>query len=580
MHRAVDRYHRRVSAALNRWMLTAVLLLFATACSRPAPPVSALLVTFDTTRADVLGCYGGRATTSPRLDELAASAFVFDSARTTAPLTTPAHLSMLTGLVPPRHAVRDNGYAPLPASVPTLAEAARAQGVATAAFVSAAVLDAAYGLARGFDVYDSPPLDPGATDLHVVERGAAATLSAARAWLAARDREQPFFLWVHFFDPHAPYEPPADLAGAGSPYLGEVAAADRALGVLLDDLRAEGTLDRTLVVVCADHGESLGQHGEPTHAALCYEPTIRVPLVVRPPGGVTPAQRVAEPVSVVDVAPTIARVLGAQLPSDVDGLDLLQPRPADRTTYFESYYGWLNHGWSPLAGIAGARGKLLVSNGVELYEPRADLREKNDLSAERAEDVAWLRARLDAVALLPAHALDARVTAQAVEAAARLGYAGGVASGTALPAPGAPSDLPAPRTKMGELRAFYAAIEAVNAGQRADGIERMRVVASVNERNVAANDVLAAWLVADRNFALAEVHARAALVAGGDRVTVHTSLAACATARGDADAAIGHYLRALELRPGTPEQIAELVRLLESRGRTEEARKWREQGGV
>jgi Tfp pilus assembly protein PilF len=130
---------------------------------------------------------------------------------------------------------------------------------------------------------------------------------------------------------------------------------------------------------------------------------------------------------------------------------------------------------------------------------------------------------------------------------------------------------------MGELRAFYAAIEAVNTGQRADGIERMRVVASVNERNVSANDVLAAWLVADRQFAQAEAHARAALAAGGDRVTVHTTLAVCAAARGDADSAIEHYERALELRPGAREQIAELVRLLESRGRTEEARKWREQ---
>jgi len=162
----------RVRAAESLRTLAACLCLLGSACSRPAPPVSALLVTFDITRADVLGCYGGRATTSPRLDELAAGALVFEAARTTAPLTTQAHLSMLTGLVPPRHAVRDDGYAPLPRTVPTLAEAARAQGVATAAFVSAAVLDAAYGLARGFDVYDSPPLDTAATDLHA-ERGSA-----------------------------------------------------------------------------------------------------------------------------------------------------------------------------------------------------------------------------------------------------------------------------------------------------------------------------------------------------------------------------------------------------------------------
>jgi arylsulfatase A-like enzyme len=398
-------------------------------------------VTFDTTRADVLGCYGGRNTTSPRLDELAAGAFVFDSARTTAPLTTPAHLSMLTGLVPPRHAVRDNGYAPLPSTVATLAEAARAQGAATAAFVSAAVLDAAYGLARGFDVYDSPPLDAGATDLHVVERGADATLAAARAWLAARDREKPFFLWVHFYDPHAPYAPPDDLAQrAGSPYLGEIAAADRALGRAARRPARAGLARPHAGRRVRRSRRIAGQHGEPTHAALCYEPTIRVPLVVRPLGGVTPARRVAEAVSVVDVAPTIARALGAKLPNDVDGLDLLQPRPADRVTYFESYYGFLNHGWSPLAGVAGARGKLLVSNGVELYDTRGDAREKNDRSAERADDVAWLRAQLAAVAELPAHALDSRVTAEAVEAAARLGYAGGAATGTALPAPGAPSD--------------------------------------------------------------------------------------------------------------------------------------------
>lgn len=545
----------------------------ACACTRATPPRSAILVTLDTTRADVLSCYGGAPTTSPRLAEFAREALVFDAARTVAPMTTPSHASMFTGLWPIRHTVRDNGWAPLSGNAATIAERASEAGYATAAFVSAAVLDAAYGLDQGFDVYDSPRSS--SAKIRIVDRPAAQTVARAREWLAEHDPDQPFFLWVHLFDAHAPYAPsPEHLARTNqNAYLGEIAADDEAFGALIDDLGARGMLEDSLVIVCADHGESLGQHGEATHSALCYEPTIRVPLLVRAPGLLTPGRSSAI-TSVVDVAPTIAQALELRPLERIDGLSLLQPIPADRWVYFESYCGFLNYGWSQLAGVADARGKYLASSVSELYDPLRDPREKTDLKAERPRDVERYRAALEHVASLDALEIGAP-RAQSLADVQALGYAGAADATSELPAPLAPSTLPAPRTRMPELRAYYNAIEDTNEGRRAKGIEALYAIARDNPRNAAAYQVLGAVLVADGRFAEAEKALDTALKAGIDRATLHASLAACKEHRGDLQGAVAHAVRAAELRPGTRATIAEVVRLFEAAGRASEAATWR-----
>ncbi|MEW6073870.1 MAG: sulfatase [Planctomycetota bacterium] len=222
---------------------------------------SALLITLDTTRWDSLGANGGIPGTTPRLDLLAQESILYDQARTVAPLTTPAHASMLTGLYPSRHTVRDNDVWVLPAEIDTLAELARRKGIQTGALVAALVLHARYGLDQGLEHYGQPELEELKGGRTTVQRPARQVIDDAIAWLAERDRSRPFFLWVHLFDPHAPYEPPPSFRGGalmGNPYQGEVSYMNQEAGRLIDRLRDDGTLEETFVMVVGDHGEALG----------------------------------------------------------------------------------------------------------------------------------------------------------------------------------------------------------------------------------------------------------------------------------------------------------------------------------
>src|SRR5688572_1515952 len=304
----------RGSQRSARTALAAIALVTGACSDGPAPARGVILLTLDTTSADALGCYGGSPLVAPHLDLLSLESVVYDAAHTVAPLTLPAHASMLTGLYPPRHRVHDNGIATVPASAATLAELARAGGVQTGAVVASAVLDRAFALDQGFESWEQParpePFQTGAPP----ELNAQQVVGLARRWLAKRDEARPYFLWLHFYDPHAPYAPPSAFLqqAGGHPYLAEIAALDAAIGDFLAPLRSDGTLDTALVLALADHGESLGDHGEPTHGAFCYEATARVPFLARFPGGRRAGGRSASPVSVVDVLPTALDALGLE----------------------------------------------------------------------------------------------------------------------------------------------------------------------------------------------------------------------------------------------------------------------------
>jgi arylsulfatase A-like enzyme len=242
-----------------------------------------ILVTLDTVRQDRLGCYGYEYGSTPTFDALAERGVRFEQAVTAAPLTLPSHATMMTGVTPPRHGVHDNGIYRLDEDNETFAEVARAAGYQTAAFVGCFVLDARFGLNQGFDVYDFDVSERGLRPqmLDFNERSANEVTDAALAWLGERDPERPYFLWVHYFDAHLPYQSP--LAGearfAGRPYDAEIAFVDREVGRLLEAVDPE----RSLVAVASDHGEALGDHGEPTHGLFLYESTVRVPMIVTGP---------------------------------------------------------------------------------------------------------------------------------------------------------------------------------------------------------------------------------------------------------------------------------------------------------
>jgi arylsulfatase A-like enzyme len=537
--------------------------------------LSALLITMDTTRADAIGCFGGPAGATPALDALAKECVLYETARTTAPITLPSHSSMMTGLYPIRHTVRDNGVNPLPASALTIAERAHAAGFQTGAVVAAVVLDSSWGIGQGFEFFDSRAEDTDLARVRIPDRPAHEVVAVAQDWLRKRDPTRPFFLWVHFFDAHAPYEPPPRFLpqAKDDEYLGEVAAMDHAIGTLIGELREDRTLDRTLVVVVADHGESLGQHGEPTHAVFCYEPTIHVPLLVRHPDGWQAGTRTRETVSVVDVYPTICDALELGKSDGIDGLSLFRRAvPADRAVYFESYYPYMNFGWSPLVGIADQRGKLIHGASDELYRTDVDPRESNDLAAASASEVARYHAAIAALASRPALAVSESDT---VDESRRsqiqaLGYAGAADASTALPAPLEPTGRMDPRARLEEYADYRTASE-MGPESRKEAIAILERIVADNPLNVSAFDHLGSDLVDEQRCADAAAVLERLTKLGSQQAKRHTGVGRCFEQQGDLARAIAHYERAVALSTGGVPELGDLVRGLQLAGRSDEA---------
>jgi arylsulfatase A-like enzyme/Flp pilus assembly protein TadD len=366
----------------------AAVLLAALLCSGAfaavrAADVNVLLVTIDTLRPDRLSCYSPKHLRTPRIDSLAARGILFERAFAHDPITLASHANILLGLTPPAHGVSENSKSVVPDEFLSLAELLKAQGYATGAFVSSFSLDSRFGLDQGFDVYDDAYPSKPAPGLPISERPAEKTLTAARAWLEAQKGK--WFCWVHLWDPHAPYDPPGPYAAQykDDPYSGEVAYVDAELGQLFQWLEAHGGFDRTLVVLTADHGESLGEHGELFHSYFAYNSTIWVPLIIAGPG-IARASRIKDYVSHVDIFPTVCDVLGLKAPAGLHGASLL-PFFKGRTRkalpiYFESLDAHLNRGWAPLRGLIRDGKKYIDSPIPELYDLEKDFDEKANIA--------------------------------------------------------------------------------------------------------------------------------------------------------------------------------------------------------
>jgi len=530
---------------MSRAARIALLLVAAlAACGPHGPRRSLLVVTLDTTRADALSLYGTNDT--PALARLGAEGVVFDDAH-------------------------------------TLAEVAREAGWQTAAFVGAVVLDPAFGLEQGFERYDAPAAASDAAaasaEGHEGERPAREVVDGALAWLAARDRERPWFLWVHVFDAHTPYAPPPGFEGSTlrARYDGEVRSVDHELARLFDALRTEGTLDSTLVVVAGDHGEGFGEHGEDGHSVHCYETTLHVPLIVRAPfwQRFQPGMRSSELVGLVDLVPTACEALGWSAPAGMDGVSLWStPVPGPRGLYFESYYGYLSFGWSPLAGWIDARGKYLHASQPRYFDPRADPGETRDLAGERAADVRRAQVALAELAEAPRLSTSAgRATDEQLASLRGLGYVSiGSGAPSSLPHPLEDTGLPAPES-MGEsyAQALHATELALH-GEIDEAIRILRAVLEENPENPFVLDHLATCLVKRNQLAEAEAVLRR-LLAIEHAVTPGGwfRLGRCLEAQGRTDEAIEALRAGLALDPARENQRQELVRMLRARGREDEA---------
>jgi len=362
-----------------------------------------LLVSVDTVRQDRLGCYGYDSARTPVIDNLAAQGARFDDAVASTPVTLPSHTTIMTGLYPPHHAVRDNGLYRLAEEHETLAERLKAHGYDTAAFVGCFVLDERYGLSQGFDVYDFEVTEAGhrRSQPDFNERSAEAVTDSIVRWLGERrdgGAAEPFFAWVHYFDPHLPYRSPlqaqAEFAGRG--YDAEIAWVDQQLGRLLDELTRLNLIQETLVVLVGDHGESLGEHGEPTHGMFVYESTVRVPFILSSPAlFARPFVDDDRVVGLVDVRPTIEDLLGVPRSGSYDGVSLLQDDPAqDRAIYLETEAPENQWGWSPLFALRTHTGKFVLAPSPEYYDLRTDPAELHNRYGESVDESVRLQSSL------------------------------------------------------------------------------------------------------------------------------------------------------------------------------------------
>ena len=437
----------------RRFAALLVLALCSAACSKaqdssPGPSAAAaevassqpgalsvLLITIDTLRADALGSYGNPRAETPWMDRLAAEGVRFENARAHNVVTLPTHASILTGLYPPEHGVRDNSGFRLPRDLPTLATLLQRQGYRTGAFVSAFPLDSRFGLDSGFEVYEDSFVDRQRRPAFVeLERPGAETVTLARSWIEADD-DRPWFCWVHLYEPHFPYEPPPELADRfrDNPYLGEVAATDAALAPLLSPLLDSDLAAEALVILTSDHGEALGEHGEATHGIFAYESTLRVPLLLFQPRLLKPGV-VHEPVRHIDILPTVLEAIGSTAERNWSGRSLWPlvqgEKPSGETvTYFESLSPQLNRGWAPLYGIVAGGTKYIDLPIPELYDLERDPQERNNLAAQQPQRLADLRSLLEPLRALDPGSDPLAEDTETLERLRSLGYVTGTAPG-------------------------------------------------------------------------------------------------------------------------------------------------------
>ena len=367
-----------------------VLSLVSFSCKKKAEKFNVLIITLDTLRADRVSLYDNSHVKTPDIDSVGKDGVIFKYAFSTVPVTLPSHTSIMTGLYPPSHGVRDNSGYIVNKNILTLAEYLKKYDFDTGAFIGAFPLDSRFGLDQGFDVYDDKYGSKNPNDLFFVERRADKVINLSINWL--KKRKNKWFEWIHLFDPHQPYNPPEPYKTEYKDdlYSGEVAYVDSQIKRLIDYLKSSGQYDNTLIIITADHGEGLGEHGEKTHAYFAYNSTIHVPLIIKFPRGNYKSKVIEDYVSLVDIFPTVCDELGLKIPDEVEGVSLMNlikkgEKPETRFLYFESLPPYLNRGWAPLTGIIDVEKKIkYIDQPIpELYDLSKDFNETKNIGDKK-----------------------------------------------------------------------------------------------------------------------------------------------------------------------------------------------------
>jgi arylsulfatase A-like enzyme/Flp pilus assembly protein TadD len=549
--------------------------LAAAATDKP----NVILITLDTVRADRMGFLGSKLGLTPQLDALASQSVVFEHAYSQAPITPVSHATILTGTYPQYHGIRNFGDR-LPPSVPFLPDILHAQGYHTGAFVGSIILDPKNGFAsgfeRGFDVYNAGfhRQKTGERREASMQRRGEVTLGYVLEWLG-QQKGGPFFLWFHLWDAHDPYNPPEPFRSRfpNAPYNGSIAYVDSIVGKLLDYLRSQGLYDNSLIAVAADHGESLGEHGELTHSIFLYDSTIHVPLLLKLPGNRSAGQRVSATTSLVDLAPTLIDSLGQTPPQSMQGRSLIpligNPHPESRSSLATGDHSERSFGWSALVSLRSANQLYVRAPRPELYDLSSDPGSKTNLYTDKRAAAVRLAVQLDSfvkrITEGAPQALQDNLDEKSREKLSALGY---VASGKTSP----PSRID-PKDRIDVANDMHDASLAIEEGKEASVIPLLLRVVAKDPQIQAAQYYLGIAYSRKGNFAEAIPPLRKAIELRPDALMAQYELAICLYETGDLKTAAAHFEILVENRPDWSDARYSLGSIYARTGRPEEAAK-------
>jgi arylsulfatase A-like enzyme len=532
----------------------------ALATSKSAPNV--VVITIDTLRADHLGCYGYKQIKTPNIDALAADSTRFEHAFTPVPVTLPAHTVIFTGTYPILSGVHDFSANKLSPKQPTLGSILKEHGYTTGAVIGSAVLDSRFGLNHGFDFYydhfDFSRLEE--SNLDEMERPGSVVADQALEWLR-QNYQNKFFLWMHLYDPHFPYRPPAPYSEeyASHPYDGEIAFADAQVGRLLSFLKEKGLYQNALIVLVGDHGESLGEHGEKTHGFFIYNATLRVPLIVHVPGPHVTAKTsapVLASVSLADIVPTVLSILNFEVPRQVQGENLLpllsgkkqQPRP--RSLYSETFLPRLHFNWSELRAVETANYHFIDAPKPELYDLSNDPGETRNLFSEKKAVAEEMRAKL--VTLIRQYSAGQELAQKTgldpalMERLKSLGYAGFTGGGDPTISN---RELPDPKDRIQVYELVSDAIADSQHGRYQESVEKLDAAMKAEPRSVPVHYLQGLNYYRMKNFPAAVEQLERAVELSPDYSLALFYLGVAYAHSGQTDQSISTLKRALELDP-------------------------------
>jgi arylsulfatase A-like enzyme/Flp pilus assembly protein TadD len=564
---------------MRRACILWLFLLFPALAAAATDQPNVILITLDTVRADRMGFLGSKLGLTPHLDALASQSVVFEHAYSQAPITPVSHATILTGTFPQYHGIRNFGDR-LPPSVPFLPDILHAQGYHAGAFVGSIILDPKNGFAsgfeRGFDVYNAGfhRQKTGERREASMQRRGEVTLGYVLEWLG-QQKGGPFFLWFHLWDAHDPYNPPEPFRSRfpKAPYNGGIAYVDSIVGKLLDYLRSQGLYDNALIAVAADHGESLGEHGELTHSIFLYDATIHVPLLLKLPGNRSAGQRVNAAASLVDLAPTLLEALGQTPPPEMQGRSLLpqigNPHPENRSSFATGDHSERSFGWSALVSLRTGNQLYVRAPTPELYDVAADPDEKKNIYPDSHAVAVRLAIQLDSLLKRISNgapqALHDGLDEKSREKLSALGY-------VASQKTGPPSGID-PKDRIDVANDMHDASLAIEEGKEATVIPLLLKVVAKDPQIQAAQYYLGIAYSRKGNFAKAIPPLRKAVELRPDAQMAQYELAICLYETGDLKTAAAHFEILVEGRPDWSDARYSLASIYARTGRPEEAAK-------